>query len=202
MAQIALQTGEASKTNVFPPTQELLALYLRAAGQGYAEAQTTLGHLYAEGLGVARDPAEARKWYAQAADQNEPGALHWIGGNYLNGENAPQTLAEATQSSTKALEAYTKAAAAGYPLSQFNLGMMHLAGQGVAANAEEAFGWIQRAADQNLPAAQTQLASMYETGHGTTQDFAQAYQWYVKGAAGGDQEAARSVDRMARHLGQ
>ncbi|MCX6929847.1 MAG: tetratricopeptide repeat protein, partial [Verrucomicrobia bacterium] len=201
MAQITvLQMAAANKGNALPRPEEMAALYLNAAAQGYPEAQTALGHIYADGLGVARDPIEARKWYAQAADRGEADALHWIGASYLNGDTAPRTVGEGIEASAKAFEAFSKAAGAGYPPAEFNLGMMRLTGEAGDANPQEAFALIQKAAEQNLPAAQTQLASMYEVGQGTTRDFAQAYQWYVRAAALGDQEAARSVDRVARHL--
>ncbi|MBF0125768.1 MAG: sel1 repeat family protein, partial [Magnetococcales bacterium] len=41
----------------------------QAADQGDAEARMLLGHLYLKGSGVARDPAQALKWYALAAAQ-------------------------------------------------------------------------------------------------------------------------------------
>jgi len=201
MAQIELlQLAAANPGNGPARPEELAALYLKAAAQGYAEAQTALGHIYAEGLGVEPDPVEARKWYTQAADRGEADALHWIGTSYLNGDSAPRTVGEGMEASAKAFEAFSKAASAGYPPAEFNLGMMRLTGQAGDANPQEAFAFIQKAAEQDLPAAQTQLASMYEVGQGTAQDFSQAYQWYVKAAALGDQEAARSIDRVASRM--
>ena len=40
-----------------------------AAELGHADAQLYLGHMYAEGLSVMRDPIEAYKWYELAAWQ-------------------------------------------------------------------------------------------------------------------------------------
>ncbi len=39
------------------------------AEQGLAEAQNNLGTMYAKGLGVPQDYAEAVKWYRKAAEQ-------------------------------------------------------------------------------------------------------------------------------------
>jgi TPR repeat protein len=43
--------------------------FSQAAELGHPEAQLYLGHMYAEGLGVFRDPVQAYKWYQLAAWQ-------------------------------------------------------------------------------------------------------------------------------------
>ncbi len=43
-------------------------LYPKAAEQGYADAQCSLGKCYAEGFCVEKDEAEAVKWYRKAAE--------------------------------------------------------------------------------------------------------------------------------------
>ena len=45
--------------------------YRKAALQGDCEAQYYLGRAYEDGMGVAVDRAEARKWYGRAADQGK-----------------------------------------------------------------------------------------------------------------------------------
>ena len=40
-----------------------------AAAKGSSTAQSNLGWLYEQGRGVAKDYAEARKWYRMAAEQ-------------------------------------------------------------------------------------------------------------------------------------
>jgi TPR repeat protein len=40
--------------------------FKRAAEQGLAGSQTTLGMLYEEGRGVEKDPEEAKRWYEKA----------------------------------------------------------------------------------------------------------------------------------------
>ena len=41
---------------------------------GKSQAQFNVGVVYARGLGVAKDEAEAVKWYRKAADQGHPRA--------------------------------------------------------------------------------------------------------------------------------
>jgi TPR repeat protein len=64
--------------------------YLKAAEQGFAPAQSNLGRIYYEGLGVPRDLAEAAKWRRKAADQGYAEAQAWLGKHYRDGEGVPQ----------------------------------------------------------------------------------------------------------------
>ncbi len=44
--------------------------YRKAAAQGNADAQSDIGELYRNGLGVSQDYAEAMTWYRKAAEEN------------------------------------------------------------------------------------------------------------------------------------
>ena len=44
------------------------------AEQGHAGAQTNLGIMYYDGLGVTQDYIEAERWYRLAAEQGDAGA--------------------------------------------------------------------------------------------------------------------------------
>ena len=48
---------------------EAVKWYRKAAEQGHARAQYSLGFMYYNGRGVPQDYAEAMKWYRKAADQ-------------------------------------------------------------------------------------------------------------------------------------
>ena len=43
--------------------------YQKAAEQGHANAQNSLGFCYRNGLGVSKNKIEAIKWYRKAAEQ-------------------------------------------------------------------------------------------------------------------------------------
>ena len=101
---------------------------------------------------------------------------------------------------SQAIQYYTKAADSGYALSQYNLGMIYLLGQGADRNDEQAVQLFQRAANQNLPVAQRQLGAMYEAGRGANQDLIEAYRWYSQAAANNDQEAAQSINALSQRL--
>jgi hypothetical protein len=71
-----------------------LRTYRRLASRGIAEAQSYLGYMHANGLGVARDYREALRLYRLAADQNYAGALFNLGFMYKNGLGVPRDVAE------------------------------------------------------------------------------------------------------------
>lgn len=54
----------------------------KSAQQGHAPAQTRLGTIFHEGLGVARDPQQAAFWFLQAAQRGHAGAQAMIGTAY------------------------------------------------------------------------------------------------------------------------
>ena len=45
--------------------------YLKAANQGYALAQNSLGLMYFEGRGVIQDKKQSRDWYSKACDNGD-----------------------------------------------------------------------------------------------------------------------------------
>ena len=51
------------------------AWYQKAADQGDAAAQNSLGVVYVRGQGVAKDYAQARAWLQKAADQGDADAI-------------------------------------------------------------------------------------------------------------------------------
>ncbi|MCG8325855.1 MAG: sel1 repeat family protein [Thiotrichales bacterium] len=68
-------------------------------------------------------------------------------------------------------------------MAQYWVGVMHLKGQGVEQNYEEAGKWFRRAAEQSIPQAQYKLGRLYSDGTGVPQDNEFAYVWYSVAAA-------------------
>ena len=52
----------------------MLALYRRAAEQGFVPAQCSLGYCYYRGNGVEEDNAQALQWFLKAAEKGYPRA--------------------------------------------------------------------------------------------------------------------------------
>jgi TPR repeat protein len=114
---------------------------MTAAKQGHAYAQYNLGLMYAKGIGVPENDAEAVKWYRKAADQGYADAQFNLGLMYEFGEGVPENDAEA-------VKWYRKAADQGDADAQHNLGAMYALGEGVPENNIRAYVWWSMAKTQ------------------------------------------------------
>ncbi len=72
-----------------------LAVWLPAAEGGDAQAQTYVGEMYEEGMGVAPDYVQAAKWYALAAEQGHPRAQINLGAMYESGRGVSKDMTQA-----------------------------------------------------------------------------------------------------------
>ena len=115
--------------------------YRPLAEQGHADAQTRLGQLYAAGLGVPQDDAEAVKWYRKAAEQGHVLAELKLGVMYRQGIGVPQDFATAAKW-------FRTAAEQSHATAQLVLGVMYVLGQGVAQDHVQAHMWFALAASQ------------------------------------------------------
>ncbi len=88
-------------------------LYLRVAKQGNAEAQNSLGVMYANGQGVPLDDKAAVTWYRKAAKQGNAEAQFHLGEMYDLGRGVQQNKKIAA-------EWYSKAASQGYTNNRAN----------------------------------------------------------------------------------
>ncbi len=64
---------------------EAYDVFVSAAERGLAEAQSRLGYMHAEGLGVAQDLKKSEHWYRMAANQGDVDAMVSLGNIYHNG---------------------------------------------------------------------------------------------------------------------
>ncbi len=156
----------------------------RAAEQGDAEAQRTLGVKHVEGDGVPQDDTEAIRWFRLAADQGNAGAQNQLGLMHVQGRGVPQNAVEAVR-------LWRLAAARGDAGAQRNLGVAHAQGDGVPQDDTEAARWYRLAADQGEAPAQTNLGQMYYEGRGVPQDDAEAARWLRLAADQGHAGAQR-----------
>lgn len=80
-------------------------------------------------------------------------------------------------------------AEAGDARSQYQLGVMHINGEGVEADAAMALKWFRLAADQGYTPSLVSLAGLYYAGRGANHDHDEAARLYVKAARQGNAEA-------------
>src|ERR1035438_399048 len=132
--QLPAQQSEADR--------KLLADVRAKAEKGDAQSQYELGSAFAKGsLGVAKDEAEAVKWYRKAAEQNHAQAQANLGICYAKGRGVAKGEAEA-------VKWYRKAADQNYAFAQNSLGGCYAKGEGVAKDYVEAYKWSLLAAGQ------------------------------------------------------
>jgi TPR repeat protein len=72
---------------------EALTWYRKAANQGFATAQYSLGNMYRDGKGVRQSAVEAHKWYSLAAVQGNE--LAKSGLDILSGGMTQEEISEA-----------------------------------------------------------------------------------------------------------
>src|SRR6266853_1450322 len=132
--QLPAQQNEADR--------KVLAEIRAGADKGDAKAQYELGRAFFSGtLGVAKDEAEAVKWFRKAAEQNVADAQFSLGVCYANGRGV-------TKDDAEAVKWFRKAAEQNFADAQYNLGVCYDSGEGVAKDEVEAYKWWLLAAGQ------------------------------------------------------
>jgi len=175
--------------------------FRKAADKGLMEAQSFLGNIYWEGVGVNKDASEAVKWWRKAAEQGYTTAENNLGQCFLTGQGV-------TKNKQEGIKWLRRAAAKGYgnataalaelqeepsmteqspttkedALAQNNLGFSYLTGDGVRKDPVEAAKWLSRAARNGSPNAQCTLGIMYNQGLGVEKDDAMAARWFRRSA--------------------
>lgn len=170
---------------------EALPLIRTAADGGHAQAQFTLGSMYAFGQGgLAQSREEARAWYERAAAQGHPVALYNLGLYYDNGLGVAQDRA-------RALTYYKRGAAAGDAKAAYNAGELLFRGDGVPADAAQGIAYMEQAARKNTAKAQISLGYIYENGVGVPRDAERALDYYARAEAQGQKTGAERGQFLA-----
>jgi hypothetical protein len=166
---------EAMRGN-YPTALEILH---PLAEKGNADAQNSLGLLFANGKGVPLDYEQAAAWYSKAAAQGSAEAEYNLGVLYFNGRGVPKDY-------EKAAALYRKSAEQGLAVAQNNIGVLYNNGQGVDQDYQSAAKWYRKAAEQGLPSAESNIGWLYFHGQGITKDQKTALDWISKAARQGD----------------
>jgi len=140
------------------------------AEKGAADAERTLGQLYAKGAGVNQDYTQAAKWYQLSAAQGNARAQVALGELYEAGQGVPHDEAQAANW-------YRRAAEQGLALAQYNLASLYAVGKGVPLDNSQALKWYLQAANLCDSLAQYNVGMRYFEGHGTASDPVLAYKW-------------------------
>lgn len=202
-AEVGLNAQQTSA-----PTKQFDEIKAKAE-HGSPDAQTRLGTLYENGLGVTTNWAEAFKWYSKAAEQTNAEAEFRVGLCYFTGHGLPAQkltkedvdflikegidpsrvtyVTRAGQETREqiAVDWFRKAAAQGYPSAQYYLGNCYFNSNGVTQDYAAALKWYRKAAEQGSAQAQLSLGTCYYFGCGTNKDLIEAVNWYRRAAEQG-----------------
>jgi TPR repeat protein len=172
----------------------------KAAEQGSAAGQHNLASLYQRGGGgLAKDDAEARRWYGKAAlqDRSQLGVSQSRMALCLYGGEHDVWCTEAeSPGAFGPVEDLTAAAEGGDTNAQSRLGDIYGKGIGVQKDALQSFNWYRKAATAGYAPAQTQLGYIYSTGIGVPKDEDASIAWYCEAAAQGHRRALINLEIM------
>ena len=140
-----------------------LALALPRAEKGDAAAQTLIGTIYADGLGVRQNLATAASWYTLASGNGDVLATFELAMLYQDGRGVAQDRA-------RAAELFAKAAGMGSMPAKYNLALLHVEGRYAAPDLVKAAALMKEAADSGIPEAQYDYGMMLIDGAGTSID--------------------------------
>lgn len=176
------------------PPEAVGPLELRqAAADGDARAQFEIAAIYTEGRAVEQDYAEAAIWYERAAAKGFVPAQYRLGNLYETGTGVEQDIEQAKVW-------YQASADAGNRMAMHNLAALYAGGQLGDQQFETAAEWFTKAAERGMTDSQFNLGMLYARGLGVEQDFEQSYKWFSLAALGGDADAGKARDDIAKSL--
>lgn len=161
------------------------------AFNGMIEGALLLARLHMAGTdGVNQDTAEARKWYAKAAELGYVPALHALG-------LASQAGVGGSRDIVQARAYFQEAADEGYVPSQYALARLYDLGDGVPPDQAKAFAYYKAAALKGHPDALSALALYFYEGEQVPKNLATARQLLNQAAMRGQSEAMFNLAVMS-----
>lgn len=150
-----------------------------AATYGNIDAQLHWAQMLLDGIGAARDPEGAFRWFSIAALSKRADAINMLGRCYELGWGVPADFGKAAAS-------YREAAEKSSDWARFNLGCLLLEGKGIARDVDEAFRLFMSAVEHGHVKSLNMVGRCYEHGWGCAQNMAEAVQWFRRSAEAGD----------------
>jgi TPR repeat protein len=178
------QLGRAYAANRQVP--EAIAVYRKAADKGSTSAMVELGVMFANGSGVAKDEAQARKLLERAAEAGNPRAVANLAALSKNG-GAPPDPVKARALLSRAAETNAEA--------QYQLGLLLADGAGGPQDDFAARALFEKAAAQSHPGALERMGDFAQSGRGGPKDTSAGKVYYEKAAALGNEDAKAALKR-------
>ncbi len=182
----------AEPAGALPPTIGSKAL-IAAAQAGDPGAAYEIALRFTQGRNAAADFGKAAAWLQRAAQAGLAPAQFRLGRMYEKGMGVRKDFAEARR-------LYRAAAAKGHAKAMHNLAVLYAHGAGGTADYAAAAEWFRKAAAYGTVDSQYNLGILYAKGVGTERDLVESYKWFTLAAKGGDKDAARRRDEVAKGL--
>ncbi|WAC48478.1 tetratricopeptide repeat protein [Asticcacaulis sp. SL142] len=161
-----------------------------------SEAAILMAKVYMIGLGVPKNPKEARKWFERANYVGYVPAAKTLGDIYYYGYDTPKDV-------KKAVEYYTQAAKLGFTPAQYSLAEIYYYGDdGTNADVKTAVAWYYEASKQNHAGALHAVARAYDAGEGADADPTKALVYYKEAALAGNADAQNAMGTYFYQGGQ
>lgn len=165
--------------------------FLRAAADGYANAEHNLGLLYLLGIGVTADREQAIHWFRRASQHGSAPSRANLGVLLVNSKDAADQK--------EGFDLVNAAAKAGSGDAENALGYCYQFGAGTDVDAGKAFAMYKVAAEHGNWNAMVNLAEIYRTGAGAEKNVAEAFRWYSKACDLGERRACVGVANAYLH---
>jgi uncharacterized protein len=202
--------------------KEAVRLLKLAASHGNADGQTSLGEMYEQGQGVAKNYSKAFNLYLKAKGWSTRQYIH-LAQMYEEGKGTKRNKDEALKWYIRAANEYhpkallwlqNKAAAGNIPAA-YALGEMYGKGfsRGIDEKYAEAVKWFRIAADRGDLQSQKQLGFIYQmctwdnqgsrleqACEGMRKQYEEAFFWLSIAAKSGDKEYSARRDEIAKEL--
>jgi TPR repeat protein len=157
----AVQLGLIYIKNSDPKEQEKAYKYFKDASDkaNSVAAQTHIGSMYHDGIGISKDANQAKLWYMKAAKQVYP--------EDTNLANMPADEREKTAERIGAIS-----------YAQYQLGLMYESGEGVMQDPQQASMYFRLSARHGFTDAQIRLGNLFYDGQiGFTNDLVTGCAW-------------------------
>ena len=205
---LAAAADKASAESLYQTARDLLkadggedearkgfTLMREAAGQGYLPAIAGVGYLYSSGLGVAKDNAEAGKWFRAAAVQEHAISRYNLGKLLVADEiPLPAGSTDRAVQHTEGVEWIRKAAGQGQIEAKSDYGIILMRGDfGVKPDPAAAAPYLIAAAAAGNAEALNALGTMYLVGNGVPYDLGDAERSFRQAAMQGHVKAQANL---------
>ncbi len=155
-------------------------IWLPLAREGHSLAQSYIGYMYVEGVGVAKNDSQALIWLQKAAKVGQVDAQNNLGYMYALGRGV-------SRDQKIAITWYLKAAQQGHRQAQKNLSAMSAKPRtsGFKKKTEKSQVSISLRAESGDAVAQYILGAQYFSGYGIEKNPNEAKEWFLKSARQG-----------------